>query len=124
MLDIQQKRKVRSVIYNRISIGLLFVLVLLAIHSTWSVYKKKVESEEMRDRASAQVLALQERNDELRSKIARLETTAGMEEEIRSKFSVAKEGENVVIIVEDVPTEATTTPESRGFWGKILDIFR
>lgn len=124
MLDIQQKRKFRNIIYHRITLGLLFVLVLLAVNSTWRVYLKKSESIAMREASTRRLNELEVRDQELDSKIKKLATVSGVEEEIRSKFSVAKENENMVIIVREDLATTTEVNQKHGFWSKIMNIFR
>ncbi len=124
MLDIQQKRKVRSVMYSRVTIGILFVIVLLVLHSTWTVYHKKSESEAMKAISQKNVEELRLRNEELTARIARLSTKPGIEEEIRSKFNVAKDNEKIVIIVPDNSEDVSTTSKKTGFFEKIRDFFR
>jgi cell division protein FtsB len=123
MIDIQQKRKLRVVMYHKVTLGVLSVFVLLALHSTWAVYKKKTDSEEMKKISLANVLELRQRNEDLTGKIDRLNTEEGVEEEIRSKFSVAKENENMVVIVPDNSSSSTDNTESPGFWTKIMNFF-
>jgi hypothetical protein len=54
--------------------------------------------------------------------VAYLETDIGIEDEIRSKYRVARPGESVALIVDDTDekSEATTTATSTGFWNKVL----
>ncbi len=123
MLDFQQKRKVRSFIYNHITLGVLTLLVLFVLHSTWSVYQKKRESERMRNLSLQHVEELRQREGELTVKIERLDTEAGIEEEIRSKFNVAKQEENIVIIVPPSDLGTSTTDSRTGFWKKVKSFF-
>ncbi len=123
MLDFQQKRKIKSLMYNRITICVLGVLALFFLHSTWSVYKKKVESEDMKALTSLRVDELRARDAELKNKIAKLDTEAGLEEEIRSKFSVAKENEAMVIVIDDENQKSSSTAAKSGFWGKVKGFF-
>jgi len=122
MLDFQQKRKVRGFLYNRITIGILFLILLIVAHSTWVVYWKKVESEEMMSVSLKDVEALRVRSEDLQYKIDRLATKQGVEEEVRSKFSVAKEDENMVIIVQDESSTSEDVKKS-SFWDKIGEFF-
>ena len=122
MLDFQQKRKVRSFLYNRITIGILFVIFLIVLHSTWVVYRKKVESEQMKEISQKNVQDLESRSQDLQNKIDRLSTKQGMEEEVRSKFSVAKDDENMVIIVQDEVSTSSKVSKV-GFWAKIWGFF-
>jgi len=122
MLDFQQKRKVRGIMYHRNTLIFLTCVVLFAIHSTWTVYQKKNESEEGRVIAQKRVSDFEERQGYLEQKIQRLGTAQGTEEEIRAKFSVAKENENLVIIVDDVSATHPTVPQ-RTFWQKLRSFF-
>ena len=69
----------------------------------------------------AKVVALAEREAVLRDEIGRLETSAGVEEEIKSKFNVAKEGERVAIIVDRPQEVATTTPTPSPWYKRLWD---
>ncbi|OHA93178.1 MAG: hypothetical protein A3H52_03115 [Candidatus Zambryskibacteria bacterium RIFCSPLOWO2_02_FULL_39_26] len=122
MLDFQQKRKVKSFMYNRVTLAVLLVVVLFVLNSTWSVYQKKRESERLKNVALGNVENLRGRNSELQVKIERLGTEVGIEEEIRSKFNVAKQEENAVIIVPKSETNATST-NSSSFWQKVKKFF-
>lgn len=122
MLDFQQKRKVRSWMYNRLTIALLFVTFVFVAHSTWVVYRKKVESEEMMSVSLKNVETLRSRSADLQKKIDRLATAQGVEEEVRSKFSVAKEDENMVIIIQD-EVSTSTKVQKRTFWSRFVALF-
>lgn len=123
MLDIQQKRKFRNVIYHKYTILALFALMLVFLHSTWRVYQKKSESLVMKESSNSRLNSLEQREREIDSKIDKLATPAGVEEEIRSKFSVAKDRENMVIIVHEEATTVEKTTQGKSFWGKFKDLF-
>ncbi len=123
MLDYGQKRKVRSVMYHKATLVILAVLVLVMARSTWIVYQKKISSEEMKNVSLQNVEELRSRNNDLTAKIERLGTQTGIEEEIRSKFSVVKEKENMVVVVEDQNSEISTTSPKTGLWNLIKSFF-
>ena len=124
MLDFQQKRKLRSRLYNRWALGILGVVVLLAIHSTWGAYQKERESAKLLQMAETQSSELQNRQKELQDKIANMQTPQGLEEEIRSKFNVAKPNENVAIVLDSSDATSSLSATSTSFWQKILNFFR
>ena len=119
MLDFQQKRKIRRLMYHWVTLILLTILVLFTIHSTWVVYQKKRTSQEMKDISLQNVEELRLRNEELKWRIERLQTSPGIEEEIRSKFTVAKDKENMVIVVDNQSQNISTTSQKMGFWQKV-----
>ena len=101
MLDFQQKWKMRTFLYSRSVRIVLVIIVLYSFYGTFRVYKKKVESERDVEQTQVQLLALSEKERILDAHIANLETPEGLEAEIRQKYSVAKNGENMVIILDD-----------------------
>ncbi len=122
MLDFQQKRKIRSFAYNKFTLIALFILVLIFLHSTWVIYQKEQESQRLKNISEQHLEELKYRNTDLEARMERLQTDSGIEEEIRSKFTVAKEGENMVVVVDD-QNAATTSPQPVGFWQKLKAIF-
>lgn len=124
MLDYGQKRKFRNFLYNRYILGFLGLLVILAIHSTWNVYQKQRESIALLRVAQEQSSVLKAREQELQTKIANMQTEQGMEEEIRSKFNVAKPGENVVVVLEQSSSTTSTSTTTISFWQRILNFFK
>lgn len=122
MLDVVQKRKIRNVAYNRVTLIVLVIITLFFLHSTWNVYQKKSESEQAMKVSAQNLATLEARDADLQAKMQSLQTDAGIEAEIRSKFNVAKAGENIVVVVDNT---ATTTPPSEpsGFWAKLKDLF-
>jgi cell division protein FtsB len=124
MLDFQQKRKLRSFIYNRITLLVLVILVVLVMYSTFGVWQKKQASEELKDAADKRLLELGEKYADLEKDIKRLNTREGVEEEIRSKFSVAKEGENMVVIVNDIEDEDLSSTTKTSLWQSFINLFK
>jgi cell division protein FtsB len=123
MLDFQQKRKLRSRLYNRWFLGFLALIVILAIHSTWNVYQKQRESATLLGQSEEQETELQNRQNELQNKIADMQTPQGLEAEIRSKFNVARPDENVAIVLESDDSATSTSTTTVSFWQKIVKFF-
>lgn len=124
MLDFQQKRKVKSFMYNRVTIGILFVIMLFVTRSTWSVYQKQIQSESLKSLSEKKVLELELRNKEINDKIQALETSQGIEKEIRSKFNVVKENENMVIIIDENKDNDSVSTTTESFWKRIKNFFK
>ncbi len=99
-------------------LGLLFLLILVlgAASAVWDVYKKERDSRVLREQAETQLYNLTMQEERLTTEIARLETARGQEEMLRENYELAKEGENLIIIIEPPKTEVqepTTTPMMR-----------
>lgn len=101
MFDFHEKRKIRKVLYSKVVfIILLFIAVLLST----SAYSRFIVAQQTKERLEDRRIdlkALETRAEVLGSKVEHLENERGIEEELRNRFDVAKEGEQVVIILED-----------------------
>lgn len=116
--EFQKKRKLRSRIYSKTTVLVLFIVILIMARATWKVYKTKVESRKNFEKVSSELDAMRAREAELTYEINRLNTEKGTEEEIRKKFNVAKDGEGVVYVVEPKENEKDE-PVDAGFIQKI-----
>ncbi len=99
--------------FRRIGLLALFILVLGACSAVWDVYKKEHDSRVLRGQAEAQMYNLTMQEEHLTDEISRLETKRGQEEVLRENYEMAKEGENLIIIIEPPKSEvveATSTP--------------
>lgn len=130
MFDFHEKRKLRKIFFSKPVIGLIFLCAFLL---SFSVYDRYVVSREIQAKLDARYEELEElemRAATLSTKVSYLEDERGIEEELRNRFDVAKEGEQVVILVdkrsgkETGATQIEPTGESgHGFWYQIRRIF-
>src|SRR3989344_1056487 len=116
----QEKRQFRSRLYSRTVLFALIILIVFLGKGVFDIYGKERQSARMRAEAEGRLGELQAQRANLERETTKLQSVEGIEEKIRSKFNVAKPGENVVLIVDDATTTATSTP---GFfaslWAKI-----
>ncbi len=101
MFDFHEKRKIRKVLYSWISIGGIFLLGGLIAYSAYGRYEVEQDMAEKLELREAELAALEERAASLQASVLHLSDERGIEEELRNRFDVAKEGEQVVIILDD-----------------------
>lgn len=114
-------------LFSQLAIILLVVVLVLTLIGTWRVYEKASLAREQKKLAEKELGDLKVRQADLEAKLSALKTERGQEEEIRQRFSVAKKGESVVVVVD--PSNNGTGTESNpqgisGWWQKFLNIFR
>lgn len=83
---------------------LLIVILAACVYLAMSVFERYKVERQMAQRQEAAVQEyknLQNRRDVLQEKVEYLQGESGVESEIRRHFDVVKEGEKVVIIVDD-----------------------
>lgn len=100
MLEFQEKKKLRNILYSKITLLALFIVLIFVARATFSVYYKQKASGENLTKAKEEVAELK-KEKMLDSEIDRLKTDKGTEKEIRKKFMVGKAGEQVIVIVDD-----------------------
>ncbi len=102
---------------------MLFLLVLVS-KATWGLYAKERESQKNLGRVEAELSELQLREERLSGDIARLQTSEGIETEIRGQFQVAKPGEKMIVLVDDRKNDAKPRPTERSLVSRFFDFFR
>ena len=122
-----EKRKIKKRVYSWWSVILLAVIAFFFVSNTWDVYKKYVESKKNIASLHERYEDAQEREGELIKKIDHLNSESGLEEEIRGKFNVAKDGEQVVVIISSDTEEVPEVVENPGLikrlWSKLFGVF-
>ncbi len=115
MFDFHEKRKIKSVLYSKPVIGFIFGVTILLIISAYNRYVVAEEIKERLETRKTELRELETRAQLLESKVKYLEDKRGVEEELRNRFDVAKEGEHVVILIEKKDKDhATSVPEIVG----------
>lgn len=124
MVNIQRKKKLKRILYSKITIAVLVVLTVLLANATWNAYQNTRFTERNEEEALRELESLEERANFLRTETAKLRTPEGIEREIRENLPVAKEGEKVIILVEENEdgVQEATSSEAReeGFWQRFF----
>jgi cell division protein FtsB len=114
MRNFQKSRGWKSIIRSK---PVLIFLTILALFFSFGVigFMAKLHTVvENRKIAENKLAELELEKEKLSSSIAKLETNEGVEESIRTKFGLAKEGEGLIMIVEDKNTPEPTPKKSEG----------
>ncbi|MEX0930985.1 MAG: septum formation initiator family protein [Candidatus Paceibacterota bacterium] len=117
-----------TIFYSKITLVVLFFLCLLLMTSVYERYTIERKMAERRNEVEEKLRILQDRKYGLEEKVQYLEAEEGIEAEIRKNFDVAREGEQVVIIVDNEQTSDITTTETdeieekeeKSFWRQFL----
>lgn len=123
MLDYEEKRLIKRIIYSKVTIFIVAVLLFLVSRGTWKAYGDAKMTKENSDLAVQELNELKGRESVIENQIAELSTLEGREKEIRSKFQVAKEGEKMIMIVDSKPDYPDTKPD-KGFFEKLKSLFK
>ena len=122
----QKTTKIKDIVFSVPFVVILGVVCALSINATWDVYKKVRDTEKNVAAVAETYDELKIRELELTGKIDSLETPLGVETEIREKFGLVKEGEEMIVIV-DPPKEekedGLEDVDDKTLWEKIKEWF-
>jgi cell division protein FtsB len=118
--DFQNKKTQKNVLYSWPVLVFLFIVLLFSMWGVFSFLLKMGDTSKNRNIAEMRVLELQKSKDKLSNDIESLKTDKGLEENIRDKFGLAKEGEGLIVVVDEKNAEAAPEEPGKswfsGFW--------
>jgi cell division protein FtsB len=120
------KKKPKNTFWHSpLVLGILFCFLILFIYNIVGLFAKERETAKKRDIQLDNIEVLRQREKDLSLSIAKLNTEEGIEDAIREKYQVVKEGEKEVIIVDEQEkkVELDMTQSKHGFWGFIKRMF-
>ncbi|KKU50468.1 MAG: hypothetical protein UX71_C0001G0123 [Parcubacteria group bacterium GW2011_GWA1_47_10] len=120
MRNFERNRGKKSIMESPPALIVLGIIILIFSWSVIRFWGKMAETRKNKEIAEAKTETLREQKGALRADIEKLETDRGKEEFFRENYGLAKEGEEVIIIVDKAPT--AEEPE-RGRISSFLSFF-
>ncbi len=123
MKNFQEKPSFVKILESKPALILFFVLLMFFFWSMLNFWEKRNETQKKLDIAENRVLELKENELKLKSDIEKLSNEKGIEASIREKYGLVKEGEQLIVVVED-PNFVPITQEKENFITKIKNWFK
>ena len=99
---------------SRPALAFLGIIVLIFAWSVFGLVGKAQETTKNKKIAEDKITELQKEKSTLSLDIDKLKTDKGLEENIREKFGYAKEGEGMVVVVDDTKSNQPAPVASSG----------
>ena len=121
----EEKNKFWRIFYSPLVFIILAVVFIFMARAVWKVYGHAQVSSQDRERVEGELAVSQKRIEALKKQVDTLDTTHGVDDEIRAKFNVSKVGEGVAVIVNGTDTLSTSTVsvQDKTWWQKFLGFF-
>ncbi len=116
--DVHEKQRMRRWLYSKTTFAVLIVCIFVAGMNAWDMYQKARLTKTQLAQTEEAYAKLQEREAFLSEETKQLETEAGVEAKLRERFGVAKEGEEVIVILDD--TESEESAETLSWWQRVV----
>ena len=120
MKNFQEQRTFMKFMHSKLG---LFLFTVFVLFFSWNVIKflvKDINTTKNKNIAADKVIELEKEKERLTTDINTLNTDAGVEATIRNKFGLAKEGEGLVVVVNEKDTALAQPTQHNAF----LDFFR
>jgi cell division protein FtsB len=117
MREFQERRRLRKFLHSRYAIAILAVALLLVARGVWGIYGKYERSKEISAKANKDLATLEERQKALSRSMEALETSEGRE---RDKFGAVKEGERLIVLVDENASDPVVPIKKKGFWASLF----
>jgi ABC-type lipoprotein release transport system permease subunit len=112
--------KFQRVIYSIPFLLFLSVMVVIVMLAAWNMYQTNYGTKQRIERLRTEHQELQQREKIISSAAMNVSTERGLEAEIREKFSVAKEGERVIVLIDDDEVPVSVEEKERKWWRNVL----
>jgi cell division protein FtsB len=111
----------KSFIASPMALFLSFLLFVTVAYSLISVIPKQRKAQKSKVEAQTELQDAEGRKDALESEIGLLSSDFGREKALREKFGVVKEGEEIIVLVNNEEEESKEI--RKGIWGWVSRLF-
>jgi hypothetical protein len=124
MREYQQKYMIRSLVYSRVTIVVLFLLIVLLLRSIMELNDKRIavakleaDTQAIRQDLELKVQKAQEKNDAIA-------TDRGFEDYVRTTYPVVKDGEGVIVIYDGDKSPVAPVRTDMTIWERLQVFFQ
>ncbi len=112
--------------YSKVTLGLLLLVLIAVGRGAWDIHQKAVIEVTERDITARALTDLQTRTSELQKSLVDLKSEQGIEATVRQKYTVARTGEEVVVVVDDNEKKGKNgdAVEQKSLWQHFVSFFK
>lgn len=110
MLSLSARQRLRRFFISPLFLALLAIPAGFLVYTAHNAYSAAKDTHERRMALEEELAEVEARNAMLEANIARLNNPREIEEELRKRYDVGREGEEVVVLVEEEEKPHDTTP--------------
>lgn len=120
MREYQQKHMIRTLLYSRVTIVILFLLTILLLRSIMELNDKRIEVAKLRDDSLAERKILTDKVVKSQQQSDEIATPRGFESYVRTTYPVVKEGEGVIVIYDEGKSPVSQVRADMNVWERLL----
>jgi hypothetical protein len=119
MREYQQKHLIRTVLYSRVTIVVLFLLIILLLRSIMELNDKRIAVKKLQAESAAERQDLEAKVRRAEEKNDAMATDRGFEAYVRTTYPVVKEGEGVIVIYDGEKSPVAPVKADMTVWERM-----
>jgi len=124
MRSLKEKNRWGEFLQSKPVLGVLMMVFFISAWSLLGFWGKMSDTNKNKQLAQEKLQDLQQSKSKLESDISKLETERGVEEVLRENFGLAREGEGLIVVVEEKEGDNQVDTKKGGFFGFFRNLFR
>lgn len=120
MREFQQKHVLRTMLYSKVTVVVLFLATVLLIRSTMELNDKRLDVSELTASSEKERVELELKVAKAEAKNENIETARGREAYIRTTYPVVKEGEGVIVVYDAGGDAVAPVRTDMNVWERLL----
>ena len=124
MREYQQKYMIRTLLYSRVTIVVLFLLCILLLRSIVDMNNKRLAVEKLRAESASERQDLELKVQKAEEKNNAIATERGFEAYVRTTYPVVKEGEGVIVIYDGEKSPVAEVKSDMTVWERLQVFFQ
>ncbi len=125
MRNFQKNKKWKRLSQSKSFLVFLGIIILFFVYSMFGLVGKMEETANNKKIVENKIAELEKSKEKLNSDITNLKTEEGVEGTIREKFGLAKDGESMIMVVDDKnSTQAQKKDDSGGFFSWLKNLLK
>ncbi|MCF7843777.1 hypothetical protein K9M47_02680 [Candidatus Gracilibacteria bacterium] len=124
MKEYQQKHMIRTLVYSRVTIVVLFLLVILLLRSIMELNDKRIEVAKLRNDSMVERKILTDKVSIAQKQSDDISTDRGFESYVRTTYPVVKEGEGVIVVYDGNKSPVSQVRADMNVWEKLIVLWQ
>ncbi len=120
MKEYQHKHMVRTLVYSRVTIVILFLLIILLLRSIMELNDKRIEVAKLRNDSLTERKILTDKVAKAQKQSDEIATPRGFESYVRTTYPVVKEGEGVIVVYDGDKSPVSQVRQDMNVWERLL----
>lgn len=124
MREYQHKHMIRTLVYSRVTIVVLFLLIILLLRSIMELNNKRLESSQLRNDTNTERQKLIDKVGVAQQQSDEIGTPRGFESYVRTTYPVVKEGEGVIVVYDGEKSPVSQVRTDMNVWERFLVLWQ